>query len=135
MNQLQKFELQTLDIKNQKFKISSLHEANWAFKKIDSLNAKQKEIKQLAINEIKRIEDWQYKELEQINNSREYFEYILKEYYREKKSEDSKFRLSTPYGKITARKGAKIIQFSNEQKVIKELEKRGFNAYIKITKK
>ena len=54
---------------------------------------------------------------------------------REKKEQDSKFKLNTPYGKVTARKGSKVIQVSNEQEVIKQLEQRGFDNYVKVTKK
>ncbi|MGF2923555.1 host-nuclease inhibitor Gam family protein, partial [Staphylococcus aureus] len=35
----------------------------------------------------------------------------------------------------TARKGSKVIQVSNEQEVIKQLEQRGFDNYVKVTKK
>ncbi|EOD8611110.1 host-nuclease inhibitor Gam family protein, partial [Staphylococcus aureus] len=34
-----------------------------------------------------------------------------------------------------ARKGSKVIQVSNEQEVIKQLEQRGFDNYVKVTKK
>ncbi|WP_180992042.1 host-nuclease inhibitor Gam family protein, partial [Staphylococcus aureus] len=37
--------------------------------------------------------------------------------------------------KVTARKGSKVIQVSNEQEVIKQLEQRGFDNYVKVTKK
>ncbi|WP_188351635.1 host-nuclease inhibitor Gam family protein, partial [Staphylococcus aureus] len=33
------------------------------------------------------------------------------------------------------RKGSKVIQVSNEQEVIKQLEQRGFDNYVKVTKK
>ncbi len=36
---------------------------------------------------------------------------------------------------MTARKGSKVIQVSNEQEVIKQLEQRGFDNYVKVTKK
>ncbi|MBR9390303.1 hypothetical protein HBQ88_09710, partial [Staphylococcus aureus] len=35
----------------------------------------------------------------------------------------------------TARKRSKVIQVSNEQEVIKQLEQRGFDNYVKVTKK
>ncbi|HHC9657331.1 TPA: host-nuclease inhibitor Gam family protein, partial [Staphylococcus aureus] len=44
-------------------------------------------------------------------------------------------KLNTPYGKVTARKGSKVIRVSNEQEVIKQLEQRSFDNYVKVTKK
>ncbi len=35
---------------------------------------------------------------------------------------------------MTARKGSKVIQVSNEQEVIKQVQ-RGFDNYVKVTKK
>lgn len=51
------------------------------------------------------------------------------------RQQDNKFKLNTPYGKVTSRKGSKVLQLSNEQNVIDQLEQRGFDKYIKVTKK
>ena len=66
--------------------------------------------------------------------AKEYLQSLVIEYYRIQKEQDSKFKLNTPYGKVTARKGSKVIQVSNEQEVIKQLEQRGFDNYVKVTK-
>lgn len=87
------------------------------------------------IKEIERINEWKDKEVEKLQSGKEYLQSLVIEYYRIQKEQDSKFKLNTPYGKVTARKGSKVIQVSNEQEVIKQLEQRGFDNYVKVTKK
>jgi phage host-nuclease inhibitor protein Gam len=135
MNQLQQQEIETIEQQDETFKITNLDQANWAFKKLDALQAKENEINQLANQEIERIKDWQNKQTEQLQNNKGYFEYILTEYFKEEREKDAKFKLNTPYGKVTSRKGSKVIQISNEQNVIDQLEQRGFTNYIKVSKK
>ena len=36
---------------------------------------------------------------------------------------------------MTARKGSKVIQVSNEKNVIEQLKQRGFDNYVKVTEK
>ena len=109
MNELQQLEIETIESQNETFKITNLDQANWAFKKLDAIQAKE--------------------------HNKDYFEHILTEYFKEEREKDAKFKLNTPYGKVTARKGSKVIQISNEQNVIDQLEQRGFDKYIKVTKK
>ncbi|MCE4992085.1 MULTISPECIES: host-nuclease inhibitor Gam family protein [Staphylococcus] len=140
MNQFQELELQELreldnfDIR-ETFKIKDLKTANWAFKKLNAISNKENEINNLAGDEIARIETWQEKELNQIQQQKEYLEHLLKEYYIQQKENDKKFKLSTPYGKVSSRVGAKVLQINNEQAIIDELEKRGLYKFIKISKK
>lgn len=135
MNELQQLEIETIERQNETFKITNLDQANWTFKKLDAIQAKENEINQLATQEIERIKEWQNKQTEQLQHNRDYFEHILTEYFKEEREKDAKFKLNTPYGKVTARKGSKVIQISNEQNVIDQLEHRGFLNYIKVTKK
>ena len=123
MNELQQLEIETIERQNE------------TFKKLDAIQAKENEINQLAIQEIERIKEWQNKQTEQLQHNKDYFEHILTEYFKEEREKDAKFKLNTPYGKVTARKGSKVIQISNEQNVIDQLEHRGFLNYIKVTKK
>lgn len=55
--------------------------------------------------------------------------------FQNRKEKDNRFKLNTPYGKVTSRKGSKVIQVSNEQDIINQLEQRGFNNYVRVTKK
>ena len=110
MNQLQKNELEMLDDpfdqveEKERFKITDLDTANWGFKKINALNARITEKKQLAEAEIERINSWLESETKADQQSIEYFEHILVEYYQELRADDPKAKLSTPYGKVTSRK-------------------------------
>ncbi len=87
-----------------RFTIQDLDSANWAFRKLAAIEKKRKEIKTLADNEIERIRNWQKQEEESLNNSKEFFEGLLTEYYVRQKEVDPKFKISTPYGKVSSRK-------------------------------
>jgi hypothetical protein len=103
------------------FKIENLEGANWAFRKLRAIAAKEAEIKTLAEAERYRVDNWEQSELKQYEGDKQYFEYILSEYYLAEKSKDKKFKLSTPYGKVTARKG-NTWEYENEEALIKYLK-------------
>lgn len=97
----------TLDEVRVGFKIENLEGATWSFRKLRAIESKMDEIKGIAEEEVNRINTWKEKELEQYSKDKEYFNYLLEEYYREEKAKDKKFKLSTPYGKVSSRKTAK----------------------------
>ena len=99
MNSLQE---QVLREERESFKIDSLQGATWAFRKLRAINDKESEVKAIAEGEMSRIQMWLESELRITQNDREYFESILTAYYQEEKQKDSKFKLSTPYGKISS---------------------------------
>ncbi|HBC4234369.1 TPA: host-nuclease inhibitor Gam family protein [Staphylococcus aureus] len=134
MNELQAQELENIE-QDERFEVTDLDSANWVFKKLDAITTKENEINELADKEIERIKSWQEKEVEKLQGSKDYLQSLVIEYFRIEKEKDSKFKLNTPYGKVTSRKGSKVIQVSNEQEVINQLEKRGFDNYVKVTKK
>lgn len=134
MNKLQEQEIETIE-QDERFKVTDLESANWVFKKLDAINSKEEEINDLADKEIERIKPWKDKETEKLQSSKEYLESLVVEYFKIEKEKDKRFKLNTPYGKVTSRKGSKVIQVSNEQDVINQLEQRGFNDYVKVTKK
>lgn len=134
MNELQSQELENIE-QDERFTVSDLDSANWVFKKLDAINSKETEINNLADKEIERIKSWKDKETEKLQSSKEYLESLVVEYFKVEKEKDNRFKLNTPYGKVTSRKGSKVIQVSNEQDVINQLEQRGFNDYVKVTKK
>lgn len=98
----------------EEFKIDSLEGATWAFKKLRAIEEREAEIKDLAEEEINRINSWKERELDQYSKDKEYFNYLLQEYYREERSKDKNFKLSTPYGKVTARKSKKWVYEDEE---------------------
>ncbi|MFN1743590.1 host-nuclease inhibitor Gam family protein [Staphylococcus aureus] len=134
MNELQAQELENIE-QDERFEVTDLDSANWVFKKLDAITTKENEINELADKEIERIKSWQEKEVEKLQGSKDYLQSLVIEYFRIEKEKDSKFKLNTPYGKVTSRKGSKVIQVSNEQEVINQLEQRGFDNYVKVTKK
>ncbi|RIL69881.1 hypothetical protein BUY49_10760 [Staphylococcus devriesei] len=134
MNELQSQELENIE-QDERFTVTDLDSANWVFKKLDAINSKETEINNLADKEVERINQWREKEVEKLQGSKEYLQSLVIEYYRSEKEKDVKFKLNTPYGRVSSRKGSKVIQVSNEQEVINQLEQRGFNDYVKVTKK
>src|SRR5699024_905065 len=87
-----------------RFTIENLDSANWAFRKLAAIERKRIEIKELADKEIERIKEWQKQEEKGLNNSKEFIEGLLTEYFIRQKEVDSKFKISTPYGKVSSRK-------------------------------
>lgn len=112
MNSLQE---QVLNEEREGFKIDSLEGATWGFRKLRAINEKENELKAIAEGEIQKIQIWLESELKATQNDREYFEGILTEYYQEEKQKDSKFKLSTPYGKVSSRKTDKYIYEDEEE--------------------
>jgi len=92
------------EIDEERFKITNLEQANWAFRKIAAFKKKQKENENLAKAEIERITNWLKNENEKIQRSIEFFEMLIAEYLTTERQKDPKFKLSTPYGKATFRK-------------------------------
>lgn len=112
-----------------RFKIDDLDSANWAFRKLKAIKEKKKEIEELAKKEIEpykleidRIEEWKDTELKSFDSSINFFNFLLEEYYREQRKIDPKFKVSTPYGKVTSRKQQPKWNYDDE-KVIEWLRK------------
>lgn len=103
------------------FKIENLEGATWAFRKLRAINSKAIEIKAIADAERSRINAWEEQQLKQFESDTEYFEYVLSEYYKAEKAKDSKFKLSTPYGKVSSRKSSKWIY--EDEEVLKQYVK------------
>ena len=88
----------------EEFKVESIEQANWAFRKLRAINTKAREIKDIGAAEKARIEEWEKKELAILENSTEFFEGLLVEYFIRQKEVDPKFKISTPYGEVSSRK-------------------------------
>lgn len=111
------------------FKIEDLNGANWAFRKLRAITAKEAEIKALAEEERNRINTWEETELKQYEADKQYFEYLLSEYYKKEKVVDKKFKLSTPYGKVTARKTKK---WTYDEEIVKNYIKSNDLPFIRV---
>lgn len=111
------------------FKIENLETANWAFRKLRALEEKENEINELAELEISRINTWKESELKQHEGAKQYFEFLLSEYFKNEKAKDKKFKLSTPYGKVTARKTNK---WTYDEEKLKDYIKTNDLPFIKV---
>lgn len=109
-----------------RFTIQDLDSANWAFRKLAAIERKRKEIQELADREIERIKNWQQQEEESLNNSKEFFEGLLTEYYVKQKETDPEFKISTPYGKVSSRKQQPKWHY-DEDKLVKWLKENNQN--------
>jgi phage host-nuclease inhibitor protein Gam len=136
MNALEQYELEEIgnlaeEIEKQRFKVDSLESANWCLKKLAVLEKEQQEKEELAKKEIQRIEEWLKSEKERIANSKRFFECLLEEYFVAEKEKNPKFKISTPYGKVSSRKQQPKWVYDNE-KAINSLKQAGLNDLIKI---
>lgn len=112
----------TLIEEREGFKIENLEGATWAFRKLRAIENKEADIKAIAEEEINRVNSWKEKELEQYAKDKEYFNYLLEEYYRSEKAKDKKFKLSTPYGKVTSTKRKKWDYGNDEEGLLNYLK-------------
>lgn len=101
----------------ERFKIDNLEAANWVFRKLAAIERKRKEIQELANKEIERIKAWQEREERSLDNSKEFFEGLLTEYFAREREKDPKFKISTPYGKVSARKQQPKWNYDDEKLV------------------
>ena len=99
------------------FQINDLQGATWAFRKLRAIEAKVAEINETATEQMLDIKNWADNEIKAYEHEKEYFEGLLSAYYVEERAKDKKFKLSTPYGKVTSRKTTKYI-YEDEQVVI-----------------
>lgn len=118
--------------RQESFKIENLEGATWAFRKLRAIEAKKAEIKGVADMERSRIDIWEKQQSEQLDKDKEFFDYVLSEYYMAEKAKDNKFKLSTPYGKVSSRKTSKWI-YEDEKELLEYLE-RGDTEAIRIKK-
>lgn len=133
MNALEIHEIQEVEQLEEKeqFKVTNIDQANWCLRKISVLKKKQIENEQLAKAEIERIEKWLKKENEQLENSIKFFEVLLEEYAKEQREKDAKFKLSTPYGKLSFRKQQPKWNY-DEETLLNFLKSAGRTEFIRI---
>lgn len=99
----------------EKFEVKDLSSATWALRKISEIQRKIYEVEELAKQETHRIDTWKEKETESKKNSIQYFERLLQQYYAEERKKDPKFKLSTPYGRVSSRRLQHKYEFDEKQ--------------------
>ena len=117
MNMLLQNDLQEIKELREEFKVTDLQSATWALRKLRAVNEKMNEINTVAAEQIASINEWAEKEVKSLNDDKEYFEGLLSAYYIEERAKDKKFKLSTPFGKVTSRKTSKYI-YEDEQAIM-----------------
>ncbi|MBZ4662806.1 MAG: hypothetical protein JG776_488 [Caloramator sp.] len=133
MNALEIYEIQEVEQLEGKeqFKVTNIDQANWCLRKIAALKKKQKENEELAKAEIERIQKWLDKENKQLDDSLKFFEGLLEEYAIVQRQKDSKFKLSTPYGKVGFRKQQPKWNYDDE-KLLNFLKQAGKTEFVRI---
>ncbi|MFZ5965656.1 MAG: host-nuclease inhibitor Gam family protein [Bacillota bacterium] len=124
------FNLPEKEVK-EKFTVKDLHEADWCLRKIRTANKKREEIEELARLEIDRINAWKEKELHQLDEGKAFFEGLLVEYLISRRKVDPKFKISTPYGKVSTRKQPSKWEY-DEETILQYLKQSGNNQFIRI---
>ncbi|WIF95048.1 host-nuclease inhibitor Gam family protein [Caminicella sporogenes] len=132
ITEIEEMEIKTSEDKlKERFKITDLDQANWALRKLAALQKKKEEVNELAQKEIDRIKSWQDKELAEIDKSKEFFEGLLTEYLMTERQNNPKFKINTPYGKVSTRKQQPKWEY-DEEKAIKSLKEAGHADLIRI---
>lgn len=116
------------EVKEQ-FEVSDLQAATWCFRKLRAVEEKIEEVTSVAAVEIDRITEWLAGEVKSLESDKAYFEGLLNEYYVKERAKDKKFKLSTPYGKVTARKTKK---WTYDDEVVKAYVKAEELPFIRI---
>ncbi|HWQ30562.1 MAG TPA: host-nuclease inhibitor Gam family protein [Negativicutes bacterium] len=117
----------------ERFRISDVEQANWALRKIAAYKQKQREVDGLAEAEMFRIRQWQERETQSIEHSIAYFEGLLTVFLMEKRKADPKYKISTPYGKVTAKKQQPEF-IRNEEDLLRWAEANNRADVIKVKK-
>ena len=129
INEKEILELETFE--TERFEINDLEQSNWAFRKIKAQEDKIRELEDLAKKETERIKEWLENETKQYKDSISYFEGLLTSYYVRQREVDPKFKLSTPYGKVTSRKEQPKFN-RNDDEFLEWLKGNELNDFINI---
>ena len=116
------------EVKDQ-FEITNLQGATWCFRKLRAIEDKVEEVTSVAALEIDRITQWLTRETKSLEEDKAYFEGLLNAYYVKERAKDKKFKLSTPYGKVTARKTKK---WTYDEEIVKAYVKAEELPFIRV---
>lgn len=106
-----------LEEMKEQFQVVDLQSATWVFRKLRAIEKKTNEIREMAEIELSRIKEWVDKELKQYDEDSQYFRFLLEEYYKREKEKDKKFKLTTPWGKVSSRTSDRYI-YENEETLL-----------------
>lgn len=133
LNPLQISELEEIEQEEtQRFKVTDINSLNWVFRKLSVLEAKKKEVNDLADAEIERIENFRKQELENLQRSEGFFLGLINEYAQRRRAEDPKFKTEkTPYGSIGFRKQQPKWIY-DEEKVVAYLNDNELYDFVRV---
>ena len=94
-------------------------------KRLKYVNMLKEENTAIAEKEIQKIKVWQDEVNRELDQKIKYYEEVLLEFYKKQQEINPKYKLDTPYGKVTKRKSKKWSY--NEESIIEFLEE---NMYI-----
>lgn len=114
----------------QTFEIDSLEKASWAFKKIRERKQELAKLQDLAEKEKTNIDTWLTQESRTLVADIEHFETLIQLYFKKEREENPKFKLTTPFGKISTRKSSKLIV--DDENVLKDWIKANDIPALKI---
>lgn len=94
------------DNQEERFRISTPDQAEWALKKLRKIAEKEQEVHDLVDAEIFKLENFRKSEIERLSREKAFFEGLLYEYHAPKYEEDPKGNktLRFPSGSITFKK-------------------------------
>ncbi len=138
MNALQELELQELEgvelneETKERFKIEDIDQLNWAFRKINALKGELDKKRELAAAEIERITMWINEEKKPIEDSINYFEFLIKEYHLKQLEENPKAKtLTTPYGKSESRASKSQPKLTDKETALNFVKENNLDEFIK----
>jgi len=114
----------------ERFRIKDLGAANWAFRKIKAMQEKRAENNALAEQEKARIDTWLEGQNRDSDKRIAFFESLILDYFLEERAKDERFKLSTPYGKVSTRKGDKWEY--DEAALVESLKDAELHEFIKV---
>ena len=122
------------EVREERFKIKNLEEADWAFRKIKQAKEELQAKKDYTDAQKAKYDEYYEKEAKIAENSISFFESMLREYYEEQKLENPKFALKTALG--TARTSTtKEWDYGNEEVLLNFLKENKLEEFVKITVK
>lgn len=112
------------ELLDDRYIIKSLEEAVWAFERLEEALKKKSHIIEVAdallAEKTRAISNWVSHETEPLDYDIEFFRAKILQYYNKQREQDAKFKLTTPYGKVTKRT-TKVWKY-DEQKVLEYLK-------------
>lgn len=112
--------------------VSDLEVTTSVMKKVRFLKNLIEENSKVANLEISKIKEWEDSENRYLTDKMKHYENILIEYFKQEVEKNPKFKLSTPYGKVTKRANTKWIY--DEYEIVQYLEENNITNLITINK-